>query len=128
MGVDSFVHSWATPEGQEPPLLYANPPFGQIGRVLRKVIEERPDCLLILPVWPRGWRALLHSLPIRARWLLPHVPDLCIPGPAVPNVANRRPMAPPHGSTVCDLETGLRPHTMEMAERVFRKTTTIGNR
>lgn len=35
--------------GKPPPLLYVNHPFHQIGRVLRKVLNEQPDCLLILP-------------------------------------------------------------------------------
>ncbi len=94
LGVDAFAQSWAPPEGGPRPLLYANPPFTQMGRVLRKIWDERPDCLVVLPTWPRAWRALLTGLPIRARWLLPHREDLCIPGPMVPRALHRRPMAP----------------------------------
>lgn len=81
-------------QGKPSPLPYTNAPFHQLGRVLRKGIEERLDCLFIVPVWPRSWRGLLHDLLIRARWLLKHDPNLCIPGPMVPNAANRRPMVP----------------------------------
>ena len=93
LGIDGFARSWAPPTSGPAPFLYINPPFDQIGKVLRKVWEDRPDCVLIVPVWPRSWRALLHGLPIQARWLLPHVEDLCIPGPMVPNAYMRRPMA-----------------------------------
>lgn len=94
LGIDGFARSWTPGIRQKAPLLYVYPPFQFLGRVLRKVIDDRQDCLLILPGWPQGWRALLFSLPIRARWLLPHVPELCIPGPMVSNAAKHRPLAP----------------------------------
>lgn len=68
------------PRQQTTPSFYSNPPFHKLGRVLKKVLSERPDCLLIDAVWLRGWRALLHSLPIRARWLLNHISNQIHPG------------------------------------------------
>ncbi|KXZ45875.1 hypothetical protein GPECTOR_49g459 [Gonium pectorale] len=89
LGVDAFAQHWG---GRG--LLYANPPFGRMGEVLRKLGDEKADCLLVAPVWPRWWRALLRNMPVRARWELPHRDDLCIPGPQVPNAGGRRPMHP----------------------------------
>lgn len=42
-------------EGIPTPLLHADLPFDQLGRVSRKVLDERPDRLLIASVWPRSW-------------------------------------------------------------------------
>nr|AAM94957.1 reverse transcriptase [Volvox carteri f. nagariensis] len=99
-GVDAFAQDWGSPgwgrrDGGETvrPLLYINPPFSAVARVLRKVAEERPDCVLILPVWPRAWVAILRTLPIRAQMTLAHR-ELFIPGPQVPNAAKRGPMTP----------------------------------
>ena len=93
-GVDAFAQGWAPPAEGEVPLWLINPPFDQMGRVIRKIQEERPDCLLVAPVWPRWWAAILRDLPVRAQWTLPHVHDLCIPGPQVPKAAARAPKAP----------------------------------
>ncbi|KXZ50413.1 hypothetical protein GPECTOR_16g587 [Gonium pectorale] len=81
-GIDALVQRWSPPaRGPFRPLLYANPPFGLMGRTLSKLLAERADCLLIYPDWPRWWQALLRSLPIAAAWDLPARPDLFLPGP-----------------------------------------------
>ncbi len=64
LGVDAFAQDWSPPAGPTRPLLYVNPLFSQAGRVLAKVLAKRPDCVLILPVWPRWWQALLRRLPV----------------------------------------------------------------
>ncbi|KXZ40999.1 hypothetical protein GPECTOR_1018g286 [Gonium pectorale] len=91
-GIDAFAQDWG--RWSRGGLLYINPPFDQMGRVVRKIEEEQPDCVLIAPVWPRWWRAALGRLPVRARRRLPHVPDLFTPGPQVPGAHGRGPKAP----------------------------------
>jgi hypothetical protein len=52
---DAFSRSWTTL-----PPLYANPPFSLLFRVLRKILAEKPDILLIAPFWPSSpWFPLL---------------------------------------------------------------------
>ena len=46
--------------------LYINSPFGDMGRVVRKIAGERADCLLLAPVWPRWWRVLIDRLPVQS--------------------------------------------------------------
>ena len=97
MGVDAFAQDWSgdlSQPTQDRPLLYINPPFDQVGRVVAKVAQERPDCVLILPVWPRWWRATLTKLPVKARRTLPHRPDLFLPGPQTPQAGRRAAHAP----------------------------------
>lgn len=78
------------------PLLHVNPPFDQMGRMLRKVLEatELPAHCFSTAAQLAG---LPHVLPIRARWLLHHIADLCIPGPMVPNTSIHCPMATRYG-------------------------------
>ena len=82
LGVDGLAQSWAPVLSQPRPLLYIYPPFALVGAVVRKVADERPDCILILPRWPRWWQAALSRLPIREELQLPHCRDLLVPGPA----------------------------------------------
>lgn len=51
-GVDAFSQGWAPPAGEEAPLWLISPPFDPMRQVNRKIQAERPDCLLIAPVWP----------------------------------------------------------------------------
>jgi hypothetical protein len=63
-----MMHPWDKVPGTEQQMVaWVQPPYSMIGRVLRKMIVFRLDGLLIVPVWPRGWRALLHELPVVAR-------------------------------------------------------------
>ena len=56
--VDAFSFTW------DPHVLnYAFPPFSVLGRVLRKVVQERVDVLLVAPVWPtQVWFPMLLEL------------------------------------------------------------------
>jgi hypothetical protein len=76
-----LAQDWAPRPGRGRPLLYIYPPFRDIGRVLAKVRAERPDCLLVLPVWPRWWVAALMELPVAEVWEIPHRRDMLRPGP-----------------------------------------------
>ncbi|KXZ41821.1 hypothetical protein GPECTOR_272g706 [Gonium pectorale] len=66
--VDAFAQHWGGAEQ----LLYLNPPFQLMGRVIRKIRAERANCVLIAPVWPRWWSVTLRSLPVKAQRRLPH--------------------------------------------------------
>lgn len=86
--------------GLQPPrtgakhLAYINGPFDKIGKIVRKIKEEGVDCILVAPVWPRHWVAMLQRMPsVKARIVLSGRPDLCIPGPHVPK-AKRKPKHP----------------------------------
>ena len=56
LGVDAFGHSWA-----------ANGPFSDMGRILKKIREERCDAALLHPVSSSYWAGMLCSLPVKAQ-------------------------------------------------------------
>lgn len=62
-GIDGFIQSWRrwVPAGK---LAFVNGPFHLMHDVLRKVAEERVDCVLITPAWKAAWTSLLQTLPI----------------------------------------------------------------
>jgi hypothetical protein len=35
-----------------------------IDRVLRKVLDDKADCLLVLPAWFKAWHGILSLLPV----------------------------------------------------------------
>jgi hypothetical protein len=75
--VDAFAQAW----GGVDQLLYINPPFHLMGRVVQKIRDEKANCVLIAPVWPRWWAVTMRRMPFKARRRLPH-PDLFVrPGP-----------------------------------------------
>ncbi len=92
-GVDALQHSWSQHAADladvrgRPGLLYAYPPWSSIGQVLRKVLAEKVDVLLILPEWPRYWQGLRADLPIRGKARLRT--GSATPGPRVPAAARR---------------------------------------
>ena len=90
-GLDAFSQSWQQRADTE--LAYINGPFTKMDQILRKILEERVNAIVIAPVWPRPWTALLNQLPVKARMELPHREDLFLPGSLVP-AAQRRPKAP----------------------------------
>ena len=69
---DAFAQDWAMVKG------YAFPPFALIGRCLRKLLDQRVPCLvLIAPVWKsQSWCSLLLNLCIASPVLLPKRPGL----------------------------------------------------
>ena len=87
-GVDAFSRSWS-----QAGLAYINGPFNRMDSILRKVLQDRVDAIIIAPDWPRPWAALWVKLPVRAKMRLPHREDLFLPGSLVP-ASQRHPKAP----------------------------------
>ena len=84
-GVDAWNHSWVRHNDQgEKQVVYINGPFHQMGPIIRKIKDERVDCVLVGPSWPRHWKALLNAMPVRLAIYSPHREDLCKPGKHVP--------------------------------------------
>ncbi len=97
LGVDALEQAWGPGGGvreADGELLYMFPPYHLVGPTVKKTWDERPDCVLIAPVWPRWWRVLLGRMPCRHRVQLPHRSDLLLPGSRLPNAAARGPHAP----------------------------------
>lgn len=92
-GVDAFVHPWARERSGAVHLAYINGPFDKMGAIVRKIKDEKVSCILVGPVWPRHWLAMLQKLPIRKSVVLSGRQDLCIPGPHVPK-PKRKPRHP----------------------------------
>lgn len=61
-GVDAFDCSWSLPPGQ---LSYICPPHMIVDRVLRKVLDDKANCILVLPAWFKAWHGMLSLLPVR---------------------------------------------------------------
>ena len=57
-------------------LAFINGPFGRIADILKKIMRERVDCVIITPEWPRHWTAMLQIMQqqgvVMESWLLPH--------------------------------------------------------
>ena len=81
-GLDSFSQKWGGQEKGQ--LAYINGPFGKMGQILKKVLEERVDCIIIAPSWPRPWSALWKMMPVRERVRLSHKEGMFRPGSMVP--------------------------------------------
>ena len=63
---DAFTIAW------DKDYNYAFPPFSLIGRVLRKICDEKAEVLAVLPVWPSAtWFTLALGLLCRTPRLLP---------------------------------------------------------
>ena len=43
---------------------FVNGPFKQMGEILRKILWEQADCVLIALGWPKTWVSMLRALPI----------------------------------------------------------------
>ncbi len=84
-GVDAMVHPWALKDqAGEMMLAYISGPFHLMGAVVRKIKDDRVDCILVGPKWPRHWWALLQVMPaVRKQVTLTHRQDLFKPGPRV---------------------------------------------
>ena len=85
-------------------MAFCNPPFN-MGRVLRKLIDERVDAVLIYPVWPRYWMGMLSHLMskgvVRADYRLPHLDTLFTAGARVPAARKGRGHKAPHYEVRC---------------------------
>ena len=59
-----------------------------MGEILRKVVDEHADVVLVYPEWPRYWQVMFRSMGERGAQMavkeLPHRPDLFSKGPRVP--------------------------------------------
>lgn len=60
-GVDAFDHCWAL---QNDAVSYICPPHMLVARTVRKILDERANCLLVLPAWYKVWHALVNMLPV----------------------------------------------------------------
>jgi hypothetical protein len=93
-GIDAFLQRWDTEEAAGARhLAWINGPFDRMAQILRAVKDQRVDCIIIAPAWPRPWAALWSTLPVRAVVTLPHRRDLLVPGSLVA-VERRQPKAP----------------------------------
>uniref|UniRef100_A0A2D4KIK5 Reverse transcriptase RNase H-like domain-containing protein n=1 Tax=Micrurus paraensis TaxID=1970185 RepID=A0A2D4KIK5_9SAUR len=63
-------------------LLYAFPPLPLIPQVIRKLIEEQAEVVLLTPFWPRRqWFADLRELSVAAPWRIPEDRIQLLQGP-----------------------------------------------
>ncbi|XP_060548605.1 uncharacterized protein LOC132712109 [Pantherophis guttatus] len=73
--VDALRSPWP------PGLLYAFPPVSLLPRVIRKLLMEQAEIILVAPHWPRRpWFADLVSLSITQPWQLPQPQDALTQG------------------------------------------------
>lgn len=84
LGVNAFLHPWALNQvSGDRELCYINGDFSRMGEILRKVIDERVNCAIVYPDWPRCWQVMWGSMPVRTCYTLPRRNDLCVPGARV---------------------------------------------
>ena len=77
--VNAFSRAW-TPLVTKRSVLYAHPPYVLIPQVVRRVLEEQMDLVLVTPCWPaQVWWPLLLSLAVRLPVLLPDTPFALLP-------------------------------------------------
>jgi hypothetical protein len=71
MAVDAFTYSWS--EG----FLYAFPPFCLIGACIQKIMLDRAELILIVPVWPtQPWYSQIAPMLVEPPILLPRSKNL----------------------------------------------------
>jgi hypothetical protein len=59
---DAFKQNWSNE------ILWANPSFSQLDRVLQKILIEDPQGILIVPCWTRFlWFTVLESIAVKWR-------------------------------------------------------------
>jgi hypothetical protein len=57
---DAFKQDWSSE------ILWMNPPFSQMDRVIQKILEEEAQGILIIPYWPRFlWFTVLESIAVK---------------------------------------------------------------
>ena len=57
---EAWTESWEDPEAGKSRYAWINPPFSQLRRVVRRILEERVKCFLTLPLW--AWLQQEHRL------------------------------------------------------------------
>ena len=65
-GVDGFQQDWGWNRKlgrKETCYIYGD--FNSMGRILNKVIAEKVDCLIVYPMWPRGWQTNWKKIPVK---------------------------------------------------------------
>ena len=68
LGVDAFRRAWAAlsqgpgMDAEQRQYCFINGPFDQMGRIMKKIVEEECDGILIYPDWPKQWRATISKL------------------------------------------------------------------
>ena len=69
---DAFLHPW------DMEYSFAFPPFSLISRVLRKILQEKIDHLIIVtPTWQtQPWYAQLLKMSVQPPFFLPHIRNL----------------------------------------------------
>ena len=66
-GVDGFLQPWdKNPVTGKREFCYIYGEFGQMGRILHKVQQEKVNCVIIYPVWPRHWGTMWKNIPVRS--------------------------------------------------------------
>ena len=92
--VDAFAQKWKIP-GK---LLYINPPWTLINKVLRKLIREQAEAVIVVPDWPGvPYRRLLMSGWVEMERLEPHRGMFW---------TNTQPMPAPRWGLLCGLWSG----------------------
>lgn len=61
--VDGFILPWTNEVGSKA-FRFVNGPFKQMGEILRKIMWEQTDCVLVAPGWPKSWVSMMQALPI----------------------------------------------------------------
>ena len=77
MGTDAFSMDWSNLPGK----IYANPPWGLIGRVLSRAHSQRVwEMVLVAPVWKaQAWYPLLLQMLVREPLIIPQSQEIIQP-------------------------------------------------
>jgi hypothetical protein len=116
-GMDAFRQSWLPLPTQR--LLWANPPWALIGRMLQKIIHDKTEIILIAPVWPtQAWYPTLLELLVAVPLLLPHWSDLFRPV----STANQTGKGPPRWAATAAWRLSGRPSRNEAFRASLQST------
>jgi hypothetical protein len=80
--VDAWAQDWAAYQAAHGGrLLYINPPWNQLGRVLQRLITQQVNAVVVYPAWNRPWQALWSAVKPVHVITLPAKRDLLMAGP-----------------------------------------------
>jgi len=80
--VDAWAQDWSEYQAQAAgKLLYINPPWNQLGRVLQRLMADRVDAVVVYPSWNRPWQALWSLIKPVQIITLPARQGLLVAGP-----------------------------------------------